>query len=210
MLEHFLTLARPWFEHYGIAVLFVTVFIEGFGIPAPGETFMIGGALLARQGELHLGAVTAVAWLAAVLGDNLGYVIGRLGGRHLLLRLRFPPAHLQKVEQRFRRYGIWLVAFARFFEVLRQLNGIVAGSLKMPWLRFLVFNALGASLWVLLWVGGVYFFSAWMADLLHAFGRLHDGVAVVSGLAAAGILVWLILRWRKQSASLPDKSPHDR
>ncbi len=209
MLEHFLTLAKPWFDQYGLSVLFATVFVEGFGIPAPGQTFMIGGALLAQQGELNLGSVAAVAWVAAVSGDNLGYVIGRLGGNRLLRRLHFPQAHLQKVEQQFRRYGIWMVASARFFEVLRQLNGVVAGSLEMPWLRFLVFNAIGASLWVSLWVPGVYFLGSRIARLLDTFGKLHAAVAFASGLAAAATLLWLVRRWRRQSADATDTSPHD-
>ena len=209
MLEHFLALAKPWFDQYGLSVLFATVFVEGFGIPAPGQTFMIGGALLAQHGELHLGGVAAVAWMAAVLGDNLGYVIGRLGGSRLLRRLHFPQAHLQKVEQQFRRYGIWMVASARFFEVLRQLNGVVAGSLEMPWLRFLVFNAIGASLWVSLWVLGVYFFSGRIAHLLDTFSKLHAAVAFASGLAAVATLLWLVRRWRKQSADAADTSPLD-
>lgn len=209
MLEHFLTLAKPWFDQYGLTVLFATVFVEGFGIPAPGQTFMIGGALLAQQGELNLGGVAAVAWVAAVSGDNLGYVIGRLGGNRLLRRLRFPQAHLQRVEQQFRRYGIWIVASARFFDVLRQLNGVVAGSLEMPWLRFLVFNAIGATLWVALWVPGVYFFSGRIAQLLGSFGKLHTVVVLASGLAAAATLLWLVRRWRRQSGDAADTSPHD-
>lgn len=156
MLEHYLALAKPLLDQYGYWAVFVSILVEGFGIPAPGQTLMLAAAILAGRGELHIAAVLAIAWSAAVLGDNLGYALGRWGGRRLLLRIPFMERHLTAVERFFQHYGGGMVIGARFVEGLRQLNGLVAGSMGMAWWRFLSFNAIGAALWVGVWAGGVY------------------------------------------------------
>ena len=145
MIEHYLAVAKPWLEQYGYLALFGGVFVEGFGMPAPGETLIIGASLLAGQGDMQLAAVMLTAWFAAVLGDNLGYLMGRWGGRRLFLKIGVKADHLAHVERFFTRFGGGVVVAARFFEVLRQLNGVVAGSMRMPWWRFVAFNALGAG-----------------------------------------------------------------
>ena len=121
----------------------------------PGETLLIAGALLATQGSFNILLVIATAWCAAVLGDNVGYAIGRFGGRVLVLRygkyVLLTPERFAYAESFFHRRGGLVVVFARFFEVLRQLNGIVAGVAGMQWWRFLVFNSAGAALWVGFW-----------------------------------------------------------
>lgn len=110
------------------------------------------------------------AWAAAVLGDNVGYAIGRFGGRRLVVRhgarVGISAERLNKTERFFAHYGPEVVIVARFFPVLRQLNGITAGSARMGWKRFVVYNALGALLWVGAWSAGVYYFGhqieAWL------------------------------------------------
>jgi len=91
-----------------------------------------------------------------VIGDNVGYAIGRFGGRRLIARLGVPRNRLERVQCFFRRYGGALVVVARFFEVFRQLNGVGAGLLSMRWWPFLACNAVGAGLWVGVWGVGVY------------------------------------------------------
>ena len=124
-------------------------------MPVPGETLLIAAALLASQGEMHLVPLLLIACVAAVTGDNIGYAIGRFGGRKLVLRygnyVLISEERLQKAEEFFRRYGGAVVVVARFVAVLRQLNGIVAGTVKMNWHRFLTYNILGAVLWVSFW-----------------------------------------------------------
>src|SRR5262249_60078191 len=99
--------------------------------------------------------VAVVAFLAAVTGDSVGYLIGRAGGRRLVLRygryVRLTPARLRRAEAFMGRHGPKVVAVARFVDGLRQLNGIVAGTTGMPWWRFLAFNALGGAAWVAVW-----------------------------------------------------------
>lgn len=154
MSDFFLTV-KPYLDHYGYWALFGAILLEDFGMPVPGETLLIASALLASQGEMHIVPVLLIACVAAVTGDNIGYGIGRFGGRKLVLRyghyVLISEKRLQKAERFFLRYGGVVVVVARFVAVLRQLNGIVAGTVKMSWHRFLAYNMLGAALWVTFW-----------------------------------------------------------
>lgn len=203
MLEHYLAVAKPWLEQYGYFALFGGVLVEGFGLPAPGETLIIASALLAGQGDLNPAAVLLTAWLAAVLGDNLGYLLGRWGGRRLFLKVGVKQAHLEHVEAFFKRYGGGVVMAARFFEVLRQLNGVVAGGMRMPWWRFIVFNALGAALWVGVWGGGVFLLGKHfeqVESVLHGV----EPYAISVGLILLAALGWYLLVSGRARAKLPD------
>lgn len=146
---------HDFLHDYGYATLFCVVLVESFGIPAPGQTLLIATAILAAQGKLNIVAVVALAFSAAVIGDSAGYWIGKNGGRRLILRfgryIRVGEPEVRHMEASFAKYGGWFVAFARFFEVLRQLNGVVAGTAEMPFRKFLLFNAAGAAMWVSLW-----------------------------------------------------------
>lgn len=150
-------LARLWGLSGGSGYLTIAmlVLLENFGVPVPGETVLIAGAAYAGQGHLNIVAVAAVAFFAAVIGDNIGYGIGRAGGRRLVTRygryLLLTPARFARAERFVARHGTKIIIGARFIEGLRQLNGVIAGTTGMPWRRFLTYNALGAALWVALW-----------------------------------------------------------
>lgn len=193
MFEHYLTLAQPWLDQYGYFALFVSVFLEGFGMPTPGESLIVASSVLAGRGEMHIIPVLLSAWLAAVLGDNIGYLLGRWGGHHLLLKVGVKADHLVYVERFFKRYGGGIIGVARFFIILRQLNGVVAGSMQMLWWRFLAFNALGATLWVGFWGGGVYFMGQHFEQLEQIFRGIAPYVVVV-GLLALAWLGWYLFR----------------
>ncbi|MEJ2431386.1 MAG: DedA family protein [Deltaproteobacteria bacterium] len=154
-MSDLLTTVKPYLDQYGYWALFGAILLEDFGMPVPGETLLIASAFLASQGEMHLVPLLLIACVAAVTGDNIGYAIGRFGGRKLVLRyghyVLISEQRLQKAEGFYRRYGGAVVVMARFFAVLRQLNGIVAGTTKMSWRRFLLYNVLGAALWVSFW-----------------------------------------------------------
>jgi membrane protein DedA with SNARE-associated domain len=161
--------------------------------------------VLASQGALHIVPLMAVAWIAAVLGDNIGYAIGRFGGRQLVLRfgrhLGITDERLDRVESFFARYGGAVVLFARFFVVLRQLNGIVAGTLGMGWWRFAAFNGAGAALWVALWTLGVY---ALGRDFGHLLPWIHGmGLTAGTALLVLAMLLLAFLLYRRRLGSLP-------
>jgi membrane protein DedA with SNARE-associated domain len=194
-LHHYLAIAQPYLQSYGYAALFVVVGVEGFGIPAPGESLVVAAGFLSSQGEMSLAASLATAWLAAVAGDNIGYAIGHFGGRRLVLRAGVRPEHLRRVEGFFGRFGGSIVIVARFFEVLRQLNGVMAGIGGMPWWRFLLYNGIGAALWVGLWGGGVYLLGRHMEMFIRLFHTFEP--YIVAGAVTAAVLALAALLRRR-------------
>ena len=135
-----LPLIDKYVAAYGAVAIFVVVYLESFGAPLPGETGVIAAGLLAARGDISIVAVFLAVYCGAVLGDCTGYLIGRFGGRRLLERfgpyVKLTPERLAAFEARFARQGFYLVMIARFLPVLRQLNGLLAGSMNMPWHTF--------------------------------------------------------------------------
>lgn len=144
----------------GAPALFVMLTLESLGAPVPGESAIIAASAAASRGELDIRAVALAAFAGAVVGDNIGYLIGRKLGRRTVVRYgsRFglTDAAFDRVEAVTRRWGPFVVVVARFIVLLRQLNGIVAGTTGMPWGRFVIANALGGMLWVGLWTTLAY------------------------------------------------------
>lgn len=142
-------------ETWGLAALFLSVTLEAFGLPLPGESAVIAASVAAAAGRFPILAVATVSLAGAVLGDNIGYLIGRRLGRPTILargaRFGVTAAALDRAEALVRRHGPMIVVGARFVVLLRQMNGIVAGTTAMPWGRFLAANILGALLWVGTW-----------------------------------------------------------
>lgn len=198
--RHSFALAQPILDHYGYLAVFGAILVEGFGIPAPGQTMLMAGAILAARGELSITPVLALAFLAGVLGNSLGYLLGRLGGRLLLSKVGISEAPVQKVERLFCRYGGGVVLAGRFLDGLRQFNGIAAGSLQMPWWKFTVFNTLGATAWTALWGLGVYFLDK---DIQTVFGVFHamEPYVIVGSLLALILLVLYLRRSHKRGTS---------
>jgi membrane protein DedA with SNARE-associated domain len=154
------SLIEPYVRQYGLVAIFAIIYLESLGAPLPGESTLIAGSVLAARGDVPMAGLFLVAWIAAMLGDSTGYAIGRFGGRPLLKRygwiVRLTPARLAELERLFRRRGPIIVVGARFVVVLRQLNGLVAGSVAMRWRRFAIANTLGAALWAAAWTVGPY------------------------------------------------------
>ena len=191
--QQILAVAEPWLHQYGYLVLALAVLVEGTGIPAPGAILMMGAALLAGRGEMSMPLVLLTSWIAAVAGDNLGYWIGHSGGRRLLLRAGVSRRRLVRFDGFFNRYGVWLILFGRFFDGTRQLNGLVAGSARMPWGEFFLADLSGAALWASVWVIGLYSLDH-KGSLLHLFLlRINPWVALLV-LAALIITLYLLFR----------------
>lgn len=202
-MPDWLTHFEPFIRQFGLPGLFIDVFLEALGMPLPGETLIIFASGLAALGQFNIVGVALTAFAAAVAGDNVGYLIGRNLGRPLIVRhgSRFGITHerLQIAENQIQKRGPIIVAFARFFVLLRQLNGIAAGTAGMHWLRFLIANAVGAALWVGFWATLAYQFGQ-NASLLPALWHHLSRVAffVVPGLIllAVAATFWFWLRGR--------------
>ncbi|WP_136657683.1 DedA family protein [Nitratireductor sp. XY-223] len=186
-------------REFGLPGLFVDVMLEALGLPLPGETLIIVASGLAAVGQMNIFAVAATAFAAAVVGDNIGYLIGRKLGRPLIVRhgSRFGITHerLAAAEDLIQKRGPIVVAFARFFVLLRQLNGIAAGTAGMHWLRFLAANMVGAALWVGLWSSLAYHFGKDASILPRLWHQLSTIAmfavpAIIIALAVAALFVW--------------------
>jgi membrane protein DedA with SNARE-associated domain len=195
-IEQYAALAEPYLRDYGIAAVFVVVCLESFGAPLPGESLVIASGFLASRGDMNIVLLIGAVWSAAVLGDNVGYAIGRYGGRRLVLRhgarVGITEPRVAKVEGFFSRYGGEIVMAARFFVGLRQLNGLIAGTVAMPWPRFLLYNAVGAALWTGVWGYGAYVAGHHLSAILPWFHRF--GYAAIA-LAALAVVVLLAIRY---------------
>jgi membrane protein DedA with SNARE-associated domain len=197
-IVHLLATARPILDEYGYAGLFVSNLTEGFGVPLPGQTLLLGSSILAGTGDFDIRLVVALAFVATILGNCVGYVIGRTGGRVLLLRMRIPPARLGRVESFFARRGALVVVISRFVDGLRQTAPLVAGSLRMPWWPFLGASVVGAAAWVGVWGVGAYLVGEHAQGALAVLHRFTQHgwwltVVVFLGLALA---LWMLARHR--------------
>jgi membrane protein DedA with SNARE-associated domain len=203
-LPGFLQALAPLLDHWGYVAVAFLLFVEDFGVPAPGETILIAAALYAGAGRLDVVGVGLIAFTAAVLGDNVGYVIGRFGGRALVLRfgryVMLTEKRLDKAETFFNHHGGKIVAVSRFIEGLRQANGIIAGITGMRWPRFLAFNALGAALWVATWTSVGYLAGDHITTVYDAAGRY---ALYLLGLAALVVVAIVVRRLRSRRGSRP-------
>jgi membrane protein DedA with SNARE-associated domain len=197
-------------ETYGLVLLFVLVAIEGCGVPLPGETALITAAVLAAGGHFNIAEVIGVAAVAAIVGDNTGYWIGRLGGRRLLERTPIVrdamPRFLPRGERFFERHGPKTVLVARFVAGLRITAAWVAGISHMPWRRFVVYNGVGGTLWATTIGLASYWFGKKAVDAIT-----HYGVWAVVVIVALAVLLFLGHRmWHrrieKRSSSAAGKS----
>ncbi|GAA2232017.1 DedA family protein [Streptomyces nogalater] len=192
---------EPLLGHYGYWAVGAVVLVEDFGVPAPGETILLAAGVYAGAGRLNVAAVALIAFAAAVAGDNLGYLIGRSGGRAFVHRwgryVFLTPKRFEAAEGFFTRHGGKIVTVARFVEGLRQANGIIAGTTGMRWHRFLAFNALGAALWVGLWTTLAYLAGSHITAIYDEIRRYQLYVVLAVAVVIAGFVVRHLVRRRR-------------
>lgn len=186
------------------ALVGVVIGLESLGIPLPGEIVLVSAALLSSQhGELDPVVLGICATAGAIIGDSIGYAIGRKGGRPLLawLERKFPKhfsaANVASAERSFQKWGMWAVFFGRFVALLRIFAGPLAGVLRMPYWKFLIANVLGG----IVWAGGttavIYYIGVVAEDWLKRFSYLGLAIAVLIGVGS----MLLVKRRAKKSAA---------
>lgn len=192
---------EPTLDHYGYLAVFGLVAIEDFGVPVPGETVLILGAVYAGAGRLSVWVVALLGFLGAVIGDNIGFGIGHFGGRRLVERygkyIFITPERLDKATAFFQRHGGKIIVVARFIEGLRQANGIIAGTSGLHWARFLLFNAIGAALWVAVWTSVGYFSGSHINSIYDTATRYSTYLAILVGLLIVAWIARIVIRHRR-------------
>ncbi len=184
-------------------VVGLVIGVESMGVPLPGETTLIAAALLASQGHLQIGFVIAAAAIGAIIGDSIGYFVGRKAGRGLFDRLgrrfhHFSEDRIVRAERYFHKYGVWTVFFGRFVALLRIFAGPMAGMLRMHYPRFLLANAAGGIVWATT-IGVVAYKIGDNAD--KVFGRVS--IWALAGVAALAVAAYVVRKVRKRR-SVPE------
>ena len=183
---------------YGYLVVFFGVMLESAGVPLPGETVLIAAGALVHRGALSFGDALFFGILGAVIGDQIGYWVGRFGGRPFVLQwgryLFVTPERLGRAEAFFDRHGGRAIFLARFVTGIRVFGALVAGTSRMPWGKFALYNVLGGTVWATAAVSLGYFLWASISLVEHWVGR-------VSLLLLAALALALLLRWAYRRAT---------
>jgi membrane protein DedA with SNARE-associated domain len=185
-------------ERYGYGAAFAAVMAEGMGIPTPGQTLLMAGALESAEGRMSIALLLILVTTAATVGNSIGYAIGRWGGRVALDKLKVNSQRQQHLDDLFNRRGGVVILLARFLDGLRQLNGIVAGVLQMPWWTFTAYNVAGALLWTCAWGLGTFYLGRDI-HVIAAFFHQHRLLLLVLGVTAFAAFVGYLLRSRRRS-----------
>jgi membrane protein DedA with SNARE-associated domain len=192
---------QGYVSEYGYWAIFGAILLEDFGVPIPGETALIVGSVFAGQGKLNIVWVLVLGFLGAVIGDNIGYAIGRFGGRRLTLKygqfIFITHERLGRAESFFHKYGAIVVAVARFIEILRQLNGLAAGVVNLNWWRFLIFNIIGAAAWVCFWGMIFYFLGEEFGNVISRY-LFYFVLGLFGVITIGGITLWLFRHWKNK------------
>ncbi|MFN9630405.1 MAG: DedA family protein [Cyanobacteriota bacterium] len=184
-------LLQDLIQRWGYGVIFVAMLLENAGVPLPGETVTLLGGYAAGSGQLNVWGVMAAAASGAILGDNVGYWVGRRAGWGLILRvgrlLRQSPEQLERLREQFLRHANASVLLGRFVAVLRVVAGPMAGAVGMPYRRFVLCNGAGAVLWA-----GSMVSLAWLGGRWIPFSQMVGGV-VDFGLGALALVTVIVL-----------------
>ncbi len=198
MTHHILDLLRAALVHYGYWAVAGALLLESAGLPLPGETILVLASFLAySEHELRFQWIIVVAIVATTLGGELGFALGRYGGRPLIEQYRevfyVRQETLLRGERLFEQYGSATVFMARFLFGLRVLAALLAGALRMPWRKFTLFNFLGAGVWVTTICSAGYLFGGHWSRLTRDLKRLNLAVAIV----VAMVVFWWWWRSRR-------------
>ena len=192
-------------NRYGYLIVALFVAIESSGIPFPGETTLILAAVYAGTGKgLTISGVIVAGAIGAIVGDNIGYLVGRYGGRPLVLKygryVHIKPEHLDTAERFFEQHGDKTVFLGRFVAVLRAWAAFLAGTNRMPWPRFLLFNAAGGITWAIVY-GSLGYFLGHNLPVLHQVVQFLGigGIAVAVVIVVAAFVIWK-RRGKRQSS----------
>jgi membrane protein DedA with SNARE-associated domain len=214
-LPSFLGAVQGPLDHYGLWAIGLLLLLENIGVPViPGELAMIAGAIYAGAGQLNVVAVGVVSFAASVIGATIGYVIGHLAGRAIVLRygrwVLIREHHLERAEQTVGKYGGVVVVVARFIVGLRELNGIICGVSGMHPGTFTTFNLAGAAAWVGTWVSVGYFAGNHIEAIYNDVTKYALYAIIIAVVLLAAAIVVRLRRRRAARARVPEANAPDR
>ncbi|HEY9909992.1 MAG TPA: DedA family protein [Thermosynechococcaceae cyanobacterium] len=191
-------------QQYGYWAVFLGILLENIGFPVPGETVTLAGGFLAGNDQLNYWIVLGEAVLGATIGGNIGYWLGRYGGWPLMLRLgkffRFKETKLESIKQQFSENSAKAVFWGRFVAVFRVFASPLAGIVEMPYLKFLLYNTLGAATWAIVMVTLSYFAGQFVPlEKLVSLAGQFAGVTLLIFAAWIVVPLWLESRKEKQA-----------
>ena len=200
MAQQIFELLRGYLIEYGYGTVAVVLMLENAGLPVPGETILLLASFLAySEHRLQLPYIILVGIVSATIGDNLGFALGLYGGRPLLNRyqktFRIKQSVIDRGEDLFRNYGSATIFVARFIAGMRIVAGPLAGVLRMDWRKFLIFNFMGAALWVTVISLAGYLFGRHWERLFQLLHEINIGLVV----AAVIVVAWLWYRKRNRA-----------
>lgn len=202
-LPGILQAVAPYLDSYGYFAVAGFLLLENFGLPLPGETILIAAAVYAGLGKLNIFILAGVAIVAAVIGDNIGFAIGHYGGEKVVLKygryIFITKERLNSTQVFFNKYGGPVVMVARFIAGLRQLNGIVAGTAEMKWRTFLIFNAIGATLWVSVWTSVGYFAGNNIPRVYTTFHKYEQYVLILLVMVVVAYIVRKVIQNKQKN-----------
>lgn len=176
-MEVIIEFIQPYFERWGYLLVFVLVMLENsafVGAFIPGDVVLLFGGFYVERTDLNLGPIIVLAFVGALIGDTIGYCIGRFGGRRIVERWGdtrvLSRERLERVDRYFQEYGMWAVALGRFAPVVRTVNTFAAGTAKMPFAQYLAAVAIAASVWSVVVPVLGFFFSGSLEVVRSALG----------------------------------------
>jgi undecaprenyl-diphosphatase len=191
-----LDVVSQWVAQYGYVLIALFLFVEGAGVPVPGETVLVTAAALAGRGTLSIAGVMVASWIGTVLGGQAGYWIGLRGGSAFVTRhgrwVGLNDKRLEKTNRFFDQHGAKTLLLGRFVAFVRSFVGIFAGISRMPLGRFSLYNALGGAIWIATFSVVGYAFGRNLPRLVHYIGRVSLLLATLIAIIAAVIFLW---RW---------------
>lgn len=193
---------EPTLQRWGYPAVAGVVALDYVGVPVPADTMLVAATIAGDRGDLRLPVVAMLAVAAMIVGSQVGFGLGRWGGRALLRRLPLAPERLALVEARYARWGVRLVLVSPFLDGVRQLNAFVAGMLGMRWSHFTAATFVAAIVWAVAWMGATLLVADHVASLLP-FLQAAKPLLVAGALLAAAGLAWRLSRRREPPAATP-------
>lgn len=188
---------KPLLEQYGYLALIVSIFLEGVGIPMPGQSLMVAASILSSEQVMNLTLVMSVSWLSCFIGNTCGYLIGYYFEGWLDKKGYISGPKMTKLQTVVQKYGPACLVVSRFIEGMKQFMPLACGIAKMPRKEFLLGNALAATVWVMVFSLLAHFAFEHLSSLSHLYTQYKYYIWVI----AAALFVWMVLGIIKRKKS---------